>query len=90
MALDHAREGIRVNCVCAGSVDTPMLEGEIADIAEVEGVAVSEVRHRFADKHPIGRISTPDEVAAAVTFLASSQAGFITGVALPVDGGLTA
>jgi NAD(P)-dependent dehydrogenase (short-subunit alcohol dehydrogenase family) len=90
MALDHAREGIRVNCVCAGSVDTPMLDGEIADIAAIEGLPVAQVRDRFAEKHPIGRISTPDEIAAAVTFLASSQAGFITGVALPVDGGLTA
>lgn len=90
MALDHAREGVRVNCVCAGSVDTPMLEGEIADIAAIEGRSVEDVGRRFAEKHPLGRISTPDEIAAAVTFLASGEAGFVTGVALPVDGGLTA
>ena len=85
MALDHAREGIRVNCVCAGSVDTPMLHGEME---EMGGEAA--VRHLFEDKHPVGRIAQPEEVAAAVLYLASDAAGFVTGVALPVDGGLTA
>jgi len=85
MALDHARQGVRINCVCAGSVDTPMLRGEME---EMGGVAA--VRPLFEDKHPIGRIASPDDIAAAVLYLASDEAGFITGAALPIDGGLTA
>ena len=85
MALDHARDGVRVNCVCAGSVDTPMLWGEME---EMGGIAA--VRDAFEEKHPLGRIASPDEVAAAVLFLASDDAAFITGTALAVDGGITA
>jgi NAD(P)-dependent dehydrogenase (short-subunit alcohol dehydrogenase family) len=85
MALDHAADGIRVNCVCAGSVDTPMLRGEME---EMGGAAA--VRHLFEQKHPLGRIADPAEVAAAVLYLASDDAAFVTGAALSVDGGLTA
>lgn len=85
MALDHARQGVRINCVCAGSVDTPMLRGEMEEMGGAEAV-----RHLFEEKHPIGRIATPDEIASAVLFLASDDAAFMTGVALPIDGGLTA
>lgn len=85
MALDHADAGIRVNCVCPGSVDTPMLRSEF----ELMG-GEAQVRHLFENKHPLGRIGQPEEVAAAVLFLASDDAAFITGAALPVDGGITA
>lgn len=85
MALDHAADGIRVNCVCAGSVDTPMLRGEMEEMGGVDAV-----RHLFEDKHPLGRIADPDEVAALVAFLASDEAAFITGAAVSIDGGLTA
>lgn len=85
MALDHARQGVRINCICAGSVDTPMLRGEMEEMGGIEAV-----RPRFEEKHPIGRIASPDEIAAAVLYLASDEAGFITGAALPIDGGLTA
>jgi len=85
MALDHARQGVRINCVCAGSVDTPMLQGEMEEMGGSEAV-----RHLFEEKHPLGRIASPDEIASAVLFLASDEAGFITGAALPIDGGLTA
>ncbi len=85
MALDHARDGIRVNCICPGSVDTPMLRGEME---EMGGIAA--VRPQFEEKHPVGRIATPEEIAAAVLYLASDDAGFVTGIALPIDGGITA
>lgn len=85
MALDHAADGVRVNCVCAGSVDTPMLAAEMRAMG---GEAA--VRPLFESKHPLGRIARPEEVALAVLYLASDDAGFITGVALPIDGGLTA
>ena len=85
MALDHARQGVRINCICAGSVDTPMLRGEMEEMGGVDAV-----RHLFEEKHPVGRIASPEEIAAAVMFLASDEAAFITGAALPIDGGLTA
>lgn len=85
MALDHAAEGIRVNCVCPGSIETPMLKAEF----EAMGGA-DKVRHEFEQKHPQGRIGDPEEVAQAVLFLASDEASFITGAALPIDGGRAA
>jgi NAD(P)-dependent dehydrogenase (short-subunit alcohol dehydrogenase family) len=80
MALDYAPEGIRVNAVCPGFVDTGMTKGLFADAARAE-----EIRKM----HPLGRFATADDIAAAVTFLASDDAAFITGQALAVDGGFT-
>lgn len=86
MALDHAGENIRVNAVCPTDVDTPMLdyELEISGLGRLEGLA------KAGEAIPIGRVGTPDDVARAVLFLASDQASFLTGVGLPVDGGVTA
>ena len=85
MALNHAHESIRVNCVCPGSTETPMLMGTFArQPTEEEKMTI---RERYVAYHPIGRLGRPDEIANAVLFLASDEASFITGVALPVDGG---
>jgi NAD(P)-dependent dehydrogenase (short-subunit alcohol dehydrogenase family) len=83
MALDHASDGVRVNCVCPGSVHTPMIE----EAWDHFGEGAPEL---WAAKHPVGRVAQPEEVAQAVLFLASSASSFITGTALPVDGGITA
>ena len=85
MALDHAREGIRVNAVCPGSVDTEMIHAAWEKFGDVE-----KARHLWDEKHPLGRIAQPAEVARAVLFLAGDDASFITGTALAVDGGITA
>jgi NAD(P)-dependent dehydrogenase (short-subunit alcohol dehydrogenase family) len=85
LALDYAAEGLRANCVCPGSVDTDMIH----EAWEMTGDAEAAAR-AWASKHPLGRIARADEVARAILFLASSEASFITGVALPVDGGITA
>lgn len=85
MALDYAKYGIRVNTVNPGCIDTPMLAQE----ARASGDAKRYMR-RTREDHPIGRVGTPEEVAHAVLFLASEEAGFVTGAALSIDGGLTA
>ena len=85
LALDHAPEGIRANCVCPGSVATEMIFEAWKQYGDVE-----EAKKVWAAKHPLGRIAAPEEIARAILFLASDEATFITGVALPVDGGVTA
>jgi len=85
MALDHAREGVRVNAICPGSVDTEMIHTAWKNFGDVE-----EAQRLWAEKHPLGRIAQPEEVAQAILFLASDDASFITGTALVVDGGILA
>jgi len=82
MAIDHGPQGIRVNCVCPGDVETPMLP----DDAKKRGMAWQDYLAGASDR-PLGRIGTADEIARAVLFLASDDASFITGEALVVDGG---
>lgn len=86
MAIDHAPEGVRVNAICPGDVDTPMLYAE----GTARGLGKKDALRQAAEASPTGRVTTPEEVAAAVLFLASDEAAQITGVALPVDGGNTA
>jgi NAD(P)-dependent dehydrogenase (short-subunit alcohol dehydrogenase family) len=85
MAIDHAAQNIRVNCICPGSVDTPLLENEMKDLGGVESQLP-----KFAARHPLNRIAAPEEIARAVAYLASDDASFVTGIALPVDGGRSA
>jgi NAD(P)-dependent dehydrogenase (short-subunit alcohol dehydrogenase family) len=85
MAIDHGRDGIRVNCVCPGDVDTPML----ADDAAKRGMLWEDYLAGASDR-PLGRIGTAEEIARAVLFLASDDSSFVTGEALVVDGGGTA
>ena len=82
MAIDHGPDGIRVNCVCPGDVDTPML----ADDAEKRGMSWKDYLAGASDR-PLGRIGTAEEIARAVLFLASEDSSFVTGEALVVDGG---
>ncbi len=82
MAIDHGRHNIRVNCVCPGDVETPMLRSECAQLGEDLTAFMREAANR-----PLGRVGTPDDIANAVLFLASPMAGWVTGAALVVDGG---
>jgi NAD(P)-dependent dehydrogenase (short-subunit alcohol dehydrogenase family) len=82
MAIDHGRDNIRINCVCPGDVDTPMLAGECRQLGEAHEEFMKEAANR-----PLGRVGTPEDVADAVLFLASDMAGWVTGACLVVDGG---
>jgi NAD(P)-dependent dehydrogenase (short-subunit alcohol dehydrogenase family) len=84
MAIDYGRVGIRVNCICPGFIETPMM----AAVMENEGMKV--YRDRWLEEHKLGRFGRPSEIAAAALFLASDDASFVTGHALVVDGGFTA
>jgi NAD(P)-dependent dehydrogenase (short-subunit alcohol dehydrogenase family) len=85
IAIDHIQHGIRCNCVCPGTVDTPWV-GRLLQGAEDETAE----RAALNARQPMGRLGTPEEVAHAVLYLVSPEAAFITGTALVIDGGWTA
>ena len=82
IAADHVRQGIRCNCICPGTVASPSLEERIA--AFDDPVAA---RANFIARQPIGRLGTPEEVAALAAYLAADESGFMTGSAIVLDGG---
>jgi NAD(P)-dependent dehydrogenase (short-subunit alcohol dehydrogenase family) len=87
MALDHAPQKIRVNCVCPGSVDTSMLRWAAGLFSPDDPAGAVE---SWGQAHPLGRVANPSEIAEVVLFLASDAASFMTGSAVVVDGGLLA
>jgi NAD(P)-dependent dehydrogenase (short-subunit alcohol dehydrogenase family) len=84
MALDHAHEKIRVNCICPSLVETELVQGLFASAA---GAALKQARVATL---PLGRMGKPEDVAEMAVFLASDEASWVTGTAIPLDGGLSA
>lgn len=82
MAIDHGKHNIRVNCICPGDVDTPMLQSECAQLGEDAQTFMREAADR-----PLARVGTPDDIANAALFLASPMSSWISGATLVVDGG---
>jgi NAD(P)-dependent dehydrogenase (short-subunit alcohol dehydrogenase family) len=82
MAIDHGKQGIRVNCICPGDTNTAMLRSEARQLGAAEDRFLADSARR-----PLGRVGTPEEIAQAALFLASDRASFITGAAVVVDGG---
>jgi NAD(P)-dependent dehydrogenase (short-subunit alcohol dehydrogenase family) len=87
LALELSPNNIRVNAVCPGNADTPMLEWLIKDTARRNGVLEKEVQKELLSSIPAGRLAEPDEIANVCVFLASPLASYITGESINVDGG---
>ena len=87
IAADFVGQGIRCNAICPGTVQTPSLEGRIAEQARVQGVTVDEVRAAFVARQPMQRFGHVEEIAALAVYLASDESAFTTGTTHVIDGG---
>jgi NAD(P)-dependent dehydrogenase (short-subunit alcohol dehydrogenase family) len=85
MALDHAADGVRVNCICPGRVQTPFVEARLKEYPDPEAAF-----RQMCATQALGRMGKPEEIAAAALYLASDEAAFITGTAFLIDGGWSA
>ena len=85
MALDHARQGVRVNCICPGRVETPFVSARLKEYPDPK-----KAYEEMSATQAVGRMARPDEIAAAALYLASDQAAFVTGTAFLIDGGWSA
>lgn len=84
LALDHALQGIRANCICPGRVETPFVKKRLAEYPDPQ-----KAYEEMAATQALGRMAAPEEIAASVLYLASDEAAFVTGTALVIDGGLS-
>jgi NAD(P)-dependent dehydrogenase (short-subunit alcohol dehydrogenase family) len=82
MAMDHAGDGVRINCVCPGRVETPFVKARLQEYPDPDAAF-----REMSSSQALGRMGRPDEIAAAVLYLASDEAAFITGTPLLIDGG---
>jgi 2-keto-3-deoxy-L-fuconate dehydrogenase len=89
MAADFVRKGLRVNAICPGTIQSPSLNDRIATNAKKFSKSLKDVRKDFVDRQPIGRLGTPEEIAAGAVWLASDESSYYTGQTLQIDGGMT-
>ncbi|PYK60884.1 MAG: short-chain dehydrogenase [Verrucomicrobia bacterium] len=85
MALDHAQDGIRVNCICPGRVETPFVAARLKEYPDPE-----QARREMSSTQAVGRMGRPEEIAAAALYLASDESAFVTGTEFIIDGGFSA
>lgn len=85
MALDHARDGVRINCICPGRVETPFVAARLREYPDPK-----RAYEEMCATQPMGRMGRPEEIAAAAVYLASEEAAFVTGAAFTIDGGWSA
>lgn len=88
-ALDYAQYGIRANCVCPGTIDTPTYHAILKQFQQKTGLPLTDLQEQVAEKLPLKRVGKPEEVAQVVGFLCSDAAAFMTGALVNVDGGYT-
>jgi len=89
MAADFIRQGLRVNAICPGTIQSPSLNERIATNAKKLSKSAKDVRQDFVDRQPIGRLGTPEEIAAGAVWLASDESSYYTGQTMQIDGGMT-
>jgi 2-keto-3-deoxy-L-fuconate dehydrogenase len=89
MAADFIRQGLRVNAICPGTIQSPSLDERIATNAKKFAKSTKDVRKDFVDRQPIGRLGTPEEIANGAVWLASDDSSYYTGQTLQIDGGMT-
>ena len=87
VAADFIRQGVRCNAICPGTIQSPSLDGRIAEQAKTLGKTEAEVRQMFVDRQPMGRLGTAEEIAALALYLASDESSYTTGQAYLADGG---
>jgi 2-keto-3-deoxy-L-fuconate dehydrogenase len=87
VAADFIRQGIRCNAICPGTIESPSLDGRIAEQARQTGKSIAEIRQAFIDRQPMGRLGTPEEIAALAVYLASDESSYTTGQIHLADGG---
>jgi len=90
VAVDYVARGIRCNAICPGTVETPSLRERAAALAAGQGVSEAQGLAAFRSRQPMGRLGTPEEIAALATYLASDESGFTTGTMQIIDGGWVA
>ena len=88
VAADFIKQGIRCNAICPGTIESPSLDERIAEVSKTTGRPLDVVRQDFVNRQPMGRLGTPEEVAALALFLASDESSYITGQTHLVDGGM--
>ncbi len=89
MAADFIRQGLRVNAICPGTIQSPSLNDRIATNAKKFSKSLKDVRKDFVDRQPIGRLGTAEEIANGAVWLASDESSYYTGQTLQIDGGMT-
>ncbi|WP_213881467.1 SDR family oxidoreductase [Pseudomonas sp. dw_358] len=89
VATDYVGQGIRCNCICPGTVDSPSLRQRIAEQARDQGRSEAQVYQAFVDRQPMGRIGSPDEIAQLALYLASDASAYTTGGVHVIDGGMS-
>jgi 2-keto-3-deoxy-L-fuconate dehydrogenase len=87
IAADFIKKGIRANAICPGTIQSPSLDGRIADLAKSSGITVAAARQAFIDRQPMGRLGTAEEIAMLAVYLASDEASYTTGQIHLADGG---
>jgi NAD(P)-dependent dehydrogenase (short-subunit alcohol dehydrogenase family) len=88
-AIDYAQYNVRVNCICPGTIDTPMIAPSVQRFHEASGMPIEEIYEILRKAQPIQRLGTPDEIGRAVMFMLSDDCAFMTGALVSVDGGYT-